>query len=135
MVIFLIILISLVAGILLFRMVYNYVQKGIQHNVRENNLFIEKFLSSDHYLAKTYANRSKLNEFQIIPIESFSSQKAIRKYAKLQDKSLDRLKECFKCLHVTSLFQNNPNIEYMMDTEITCLNHEFCSSCPHKHEC
>ena len=134
MIVFLSIIICL--GIYVFtRIVHNYVQNEIRHNVRENNLFIEKFLSSDHYLAKSYANRSKLNEFQIIPIESFSSQKAIRKYAKLQDKSLDRLKECFKCLHVTSLFQNNPNIEYMMDTEITCLNHEFCSSCPHKHEC
>ena len=135
MVIFLIILISLVAGILLFRMVYNYVQKEIQHNVRMYNLFLERFLSSDDYLAKSYAKRSKLDEFQIIPIEKLSSKKAIREYYRLQDSSLENLRKCFKCRYATFLIDKNPDISSLMDLERTCLQHKFCSSCEKEFSC
>lgn len=110
-------------------------QNEIKHDVEVNNVFIKSFLSSDDYLAKLYADRSRLNEFKLIPIEELTTKKAIRQYLRLQDRSLGKLIDCFKCHKVAKLIDQNPNIQSLMDLERTCIHHTFCSTCPSEGAC
>jgi len=117
------------------KMIHGCVQNEVKHDVETNNVFIKSFLSSDDYLAKLYASRSKLNEFKIMSIEQLTSKKSIRQYLRLQDRSLGKLIDCFKCHKAAKLMKQNANIQYLMDLERTCLHHTYCSTCPCEGTC
>ena len=134
MIILIVILIIVVIGFL-SKLAYNRVQNEIYHRVRLNNLFLEKLLSSDDYLAIAYTKRAGITGFKLIPIDQFDSQKAIRKYFRSQSSSLKKLKDCFKCPSAISKFQENPHIGYLMDLERSCLNSRFCACCPLRFQC
>lgn len=134
MITLIVIFIIVVIGIL-SKLIHNRVQNEIYRRVRLNNLFIEKFLSSDDYLAISYAKRSGLKEFQLIPIEQLHSPKAIRKYFRSQSSSLKELKNCFKNPSAVYKFQGNPHIGYLMDLERSCLNSRFCALCLSRFQC
>ena len=98
-----------------------------------NNDFIKSFLSSDDYLAKEYAERSKLKEFQIIEFSDLKDDKMKRSYYRQQEKALDGLKECFKsyCAWNLIVFEN-PHPQFLMDVERECLSHHYCTEkCPY----
>lgn len=134
MVIFTVIFV-IVGGCILSKLIHNRVQNEIYHRVILNNLFMEKFISSDDYLAIAYTKKSGLDGFQLKSMEQLTSKKAIRKYFRLQSSSLKRLKDRFKNQSAVSQFQENPNIGYLMDLERNCLNSRFCSLCPSRFQC
>lgn len=134
MITLIVVLIIVVIGIL-SKLIHNRIQREIYHRVIVNNLFMEKFLQSDDYLAIAYTKRSGLQGFQVIPVEQFTSKKSIRKYFRSQSSNLKNLKNCFRSPCAVSKFKENPNIGFLMDLERTCLNSRFCALCPSRFQC